>query len=1235
VVRVKGVRDSTRAALVNSLKVASYLKAGVNLVERNVGGIDFDDQSVENMKARLLGMRFLSERALSREAENLERPFLRQRGTGPYRSTWASHDDYLSDLLAFIVRFLDDATYPGGGRQRSGERLLGESLSAVRRWLGLYGGGEQPDGSDATAPGRPDRRLRAVPLGEPLRCNSSGITAVTSTVLDGRPVVVIGGGNGFARIWDLSSGAEVGGLGVSHRSTITSAAILSLLDKPVAVTAAGDGSVRVWSLETGIPVGDLPTGADTVTAITASVFDGRPVVVTGDHNGKLQLWDAEAIKPLGAPMIGHTEVVEALAGVLFSGQPIVISSSADGTVRLWDVNGLAQLGDPLPRQTAKVRSIAVTTLRRRLAVIGGGSESISRWDLTTKVAIGTPLIGHGGVMHTLAVAVIDGRPLAVTGSEDGTARIWDLAAGVTVGAALTGHRRRVVCATWTVIDGRPVAVTGSIDGSIQRWEIVEERTVAASLPPYRSDSPTSADQLSRTSDAAALAELITARSARPPLAVGLFGDWGEGKSHFLGLLQHEVDAATTSGNPLAHHSVRQVRFNAWHYAESDLWASLVTELFGQLATSGANRSAPDEQRRQSRLAAELLAERGLPERLAAATKRRDQLRTALRKPGSLWASLPAHQQEQLRVMIGERPEKVYAEAAKAVAAVGQTGRLSWQLVREVRVRAAALLFLIVAGLIGVAVAAVWWLPPVGRWIAAAPGVAIMLIAAQTARRLMTETQRRGSVMWQTAMRFGVQQRERLAAAAAAADAEVIALRRELQDSTAAGQLAGIVADRDAAGDYRSRLTMMSKIRQDFAHMSRLLADASARPDPHVPESMERPPLVDEAGDALPQIDRIVVYIDDLDRCSPRRVVDMLEAVHLLLAVDLFVVVVAVDPRWLLGAIGAHHREVLAAGDPADTGMSELRQTPVQYLEKIFQLVLTLPPLDTEGYQRLLNSLLGIREDSPSVEPEPSRAVSAAATPVSTRDNVPTGGRTAPDSELPSPRLVERIDPFALDRDEIRLLDLLGPPRLLATPRQVTRLANSYGLLTVLRRDRRTTDLTEQSSSIRRHDGTMQRVMYRPCRAATVLLAALVAHPGLGPDLFLRLHDVSERDPHSTWDDFLIGLAPRATADGWSNRDDEPLTGSQAHRWQALADALREATLAAASHDLHLPEPLRAWAEWIVPVGRLSFPTGRAIGSLDRFRRLPTYSEARPAEPPANRAGSTSPDIDPRSEIAGA
>ncbi|NVZ67503.1 hypothetical protein HX867_35930, partial [Pseudomonas gingeri] len=52
--------------------------------------------------------------------------------------------------------------------------------------------------------------------------------------------------------------------------------------------------------------------------------------------------------------------------------------------------------------------------------------------------------------------------------------------------------------------------------------------------------------------------------------------------------------------------------------------------------------------------------------------------------------------------------------------------------------------------------------------------------------------------------------------------------------------------------------------------------------------------------------RIVIYIDDLDRCPPEKVVDVLQAVHLLLTFPIFVVMVAVDVRWVSNALLKHY-----------------------------------------------------------------------------------------------------------------------------------------------------------------------------------------------------------------------------------------------------------------------------------------------------------------------------------------
>ena len=118
--------------------------------------------------------------------------------------------------------------------------------------------------------------------------------------------------------------------------------------------------------------------------------------------------------------------------------------------------------------------------------------------------------------------------------------------------------------------------------------------------------------------------------------------------------------------------------------------------------------------------------------------------------------------------------------------------------------------------------------------------------------------------------------------------------------------------------------------------------------------------------------------------------------------------------------------------------------------------------------------------------------------------------------LPSARVVERVDPLTLESEEMALLDLLGPPLLVATPRAVKRLANSYGLLTALRRDDRTADLAEQYATITDPaTGQLSEVAYRPYRAGMVLLAALVAFPAIGPALFLYLRHTAGADPHRT------------------------------------------------------------------------------------------------------------------------
>ena len=192
--------------------------------------------------------------------------------------------------------------------------------------------------------------------------------------------------------------------------------------------------------------------------------------------------------------------------------------------------------------------------------------------------------------------------------------------------------------------------------------------------------------------------------------------------------------------------------------------------------------------------------------------------------------------------------------------------------------------------------------------------------------------------------------------------------------------------------------------------------------------------------------------------------------QLLLAVRLFVVVVAVDPRWLLRSLTVHYQELFEAASPATTSQEgSWGSTPMQYLEKIFQIPFTLPPVDHTGYTTMVDVLTapdpspgrsarGPDDGRPGSLPPPA-AASAAATSAAAR---PARARPQP---LPAVPVVEHFDPLALTDDERQLIALLGPP-LITTPRSIKRLVNSYGLLNALRGPQHEEDLRETS-----HGGT--------------------------------------------------------------------------------------------------------------------------------------------------------------------
>lgn len=99
--------------------------------------------------------------------------------------------------------------------------------------------------------------------------------------------------------------------------------------------------------------------------------------------------------------------------------------------------------------------------------------------------------------------------------------------------------------------------------------------------------------------------------------------------------------------------------------------------------------------------------------------------------------------------------------------------------------------------------------------------------------------------------------------------------------------------------------------------------------------------------ALPEGTRLVVFIDDLDRCNPDRVIEVLEAINLLLAFREFVVFLAIDTRIVASIIESSYEDTLKRA-----GISGY-----EYLDKIVQIPFTIPKARPSDLLKYLNTLI--------------------------------------------------------------------------------------------------------------------------------------------------------------------------------------------------------------------------------------------------------------------------------------
>ncbi|SEP42790.1 KAP family P-loop domain-containing protein [Rhodospirillales bacterium URHD0017] len=728
---------------------------------------------------------------------------------------------------------------------------------------------------------------------------------------------------------------------------------------------------------------------------------------------------------------------------------------------------------------------------------------------------------------------------------------------------------------------------------VQRWNRALERE-PLNLPKLNSDQPGTGalrDKLGITMDALAIANVAAAKSTSLPLAFGIFGDWGAGKSFFMRLIQEQISGfvKSTAIDDGFEHAIVQIQFNAWHYAETNLWASLVGHIFEELdrwmtrdqASSDAKKARSDTKTADQLLqrlstsrqltfeaAVELVQRRKDHDRagkaLAVAQERlatAEQL--AAEAPSTIWqtvlsvARAEIEKDDELQKQLSNiktalalpelsQNKAAYLAALDQLNLATSAGSATLGALRST-IGSRRTIVLGIAALVGIPlvlfilnrlIARLTDFPEwadFGRGFEALVGLLGMLsvlvgdfgkrlqglankfahlkevVALQISRA--TEDERNKSQQAVANVAKTAAEVEKAKTLVQATSQQVALALKDYAEETGALRISRFVRARAGTEGYGRHLGLVSTIRKDFEQLESLMLKSGEAPPEHLEEARKHykarvDALIEDAGGALEpdeadqirettkslrdlemtqtmQFHRVVLYIDDLDRCDPNKVVEVLQAVNMLLSFQLFVVMVAVDARWLSRSLetqypqffgitgtangakkqrnsdededirpddaGSHKtgvkkqkdtNEKSKKGKPQlDTNAPEGedgigKATAADYLEKIFQIPYWVVPMTAATSKALVGDLVAVDRV------RDADVVTAQAGQIRRPSNSRTFERPqTPEDEQPR-SMVPPPQSLRLTEDEINSLIMLSP-YLGGSPRRARRFVNVY------------------------------------------------------------------------------------------------------------------------------------------------------------------------------------------------
>jgi hypothetical protein len=529
-----------------------------------------------------------------------------------------------------------------------------------------------------------------------------------------------------------------------------------------------------------------------------------------------------------------------------------------------------------------------------------------------------------------------------------------------------------------------------------------------------SDADSGTDYLDINKDVNAFAKVMAAKSFNPPLAIALLGKWGSGKSFFMRKLKERIQLLSTVNNASKAYcgGIAHVHFNAWSYMDANLWAGIITKIFEGLQgyISKDTLASPNKKKIEKELTKKLNiahdALKNLEQKKESITHKIKSLES---QKGDAEASLKSKidkiKHKSLKNILSKL-DKEFKISEKVTQTLGRNESFNksaetfskivhkeyWQNPTELYKKTKSIYThiktffkgttwksnLIWIGFIAILVIIIKVIVffsnmyllekdfnfSIKNWSSITIISGFIIRNIQTIKQLQPivasfykikedyELQKKDVV-------FKVNQKEKglkleienhkneiqsISQQINKAQESKAEIESRLENTLTTEALFSFIEKRADSNDYKKHLGIVSTIRKDFEILSELFSGHNdelkkSEESKKFQKQFERP------------LERIILYIDDLDRCPNDRVVQVLEAVNLLMAYPLFVVVVGVDPRWVKNALDEKHSSQFGN---QDNNISPIE--PSGYLEKIFQIPFQLKSANDSSVKHMLREL---------------------------------------------------------------------------------------------------------------------------------------------------------------------------------------------------------------------------------------------------------------------------------------